>query len=189
MWLSSQDQEMRNNILKLALSAAAIVALPCVAQAGTATATGAATFDVASQCSVTGATVNLGTYTANQTWAQVGAQLGRFTTPTYTAGSLGLEYLNYGSVTCDNGTPYTLTIKGTATGSEPGGITITHNGKTAIFLPAIKKLGVNIVANSHTLLPNTGAQVSLVQLAGTGTGTAQACWVTRRSTSIIPAQP
>lgn len=163
---------MFKNVSKLAIAAAAIVALPGVAQAGTATATGTAVLNVINQCTVTGATVNLGTYTAAQTWSQVGAALGSFNGTAYTAGSQGQEYLNFGSVTCDNGTPYTLTIKGTATG-VPGAIKITHNGKTATFLPGIKKLAGNTVADTAANLGGTGAQVGTAQLAGTGTGAAQ----------------
>ena len=164
---------MIKNVSKVAIVAAALVALPGMAQAGTATATGTATLTVINQCTVTGATVNLGTYTSNQTWANVGAALGSFAGTTYTAGSQGQEYLNYGSVTCDNGTPYTLSIKGTATGVA-GAIRITHNGKTATFLPGIKRLAGNVVADSSATLPGTGAQVGTGTLSGTGTGAAQA---------------
>ena len=164
---------MFKNVAKLATAAAAIAALPGVAHAGTSTATGTAVLNVINQCTVTGATVNLGTFTASNTWGQVGAQLGSFSGTTYTAGSAGQEYLNFGSVTCDNGTPYTLSIKGTATGVA-GAIRITHNGKTATFLPGIKRLAGNVVADSSATLPGTGAQVGTGTLSGTGTGAAQA---------------
>lgn len=63
---------MIKNVSKVAIVAAALVALPGMAQAGTATATGTATLTVINQCTVTGATVNLGSYTTSNTWANVG---------------------------------------------------------------------------------------------------------------------
>ena len=156
---------------KLAL-ATALVALPGVAHAGTSTATGTATLTVINQCTVTGATVNLGSYTTSNTWANVGAALGSYNGTTYTAGSLGQEYLNFGSVTCDTGTPYTLTIKGTATGVA-GAIKITQGGKVATFLPAIKRVGGNAIADSNATYSGTGAQVYTSPVASTGTGSAQ----------------
>lgn len=55
---------MIKNVSKVAIVAAALVALPGIAQAGTATATatGTATLTVINQCTVTGANVNLGSY-------------------------------------------------------------------------------------------------------------------------------
>jgi len=58
----------------------ALAALPGAAQAGTATDTKTAAFDVINQCSVTGATINLGTYRTNQTWGDVAAVLGSVAT-------------------------------------------------------------------------------------------------------------
>lgn len=163
---------MFKNLSKLAIAAAAVAALPGVAHAGTATATGQAVLNVINQCTVTGKNVNLGTFTATNTWGQVAAALGGYNGTTYTAGSLGQEYLDYGSVTCDNNTPYTLSIKGTATGVA-GAIKITHNGKTATFLPGIKRLAGVAVADSSATYPGTGAQVGTGTLAGTGSGVAQ----------------
>lgn len=188
---------MIKNVSKVAIVAAALVALPGMAQAGTATATGTATLTVINQCTVTGATVNLGSYTTSNTWANVGTALGSFNGANYTVGSLGQEYLNFGSVTCDSGAPYytagsngqeylnfgsitcdsaapyTLTIKGTATG-DAGAIKLTHNGKAATFMPGIKKLGGNLVADSNATFAGAGVQVWQTPVAGTGTGTAQA---------------
>lgn len=161
---------MIKNVSKVALVAAALVALPGMAQAGTATATGTATLTVINQCTVTGATVNLGTYTSNQTWANVGAALGSYNGTTYTAGSQGSEYLNFGSVTCDSGAPYTLAIKGTGTA---GFIKITQGGKVVQFLPGIKKVGGVALADSTSIYPGTGVQVASNALASTGTGSAQ----------------
>lgn len=154
---------------------AAMAALPGVAHAGTATATGTAVLNVINQCTVTGATVNLGTYTATQTWAQVGASLGSFNGTTYTPGSLGQEYLNFGVVTCDVGTPYSLSIKGTATG-VPGAIKITHNGKVATFLPGIKRTSNALIADTSATYPGTGAQVATSTLSSIGNGGGQSLY-------------
>lgn len=164
---------MRNSIIKAAIAAAAIAALPGAAQAGTATDTKSASFTVASQCSVTGAMVDLGTYTTNTTWAQIGTALGRRTT-TFTPGSRGFEYLNFGSVTCDNGTPYILSIKGTNAVGNAGSALINVNNKRATFEFGIKKLGGVTLADSSAAWPGTGQQVwSTTPLSAVGTGSAQ----------------
>lgn len=161
---------MTKILSKIALAAAAVAALPGAAQAGTSTTTSNASFNVISQCTVTGKDVQLGTYTASQTWGDVGAALGSTTSNVYTMGSLGQEYLDMGSVTCDAGTPYTLSIKGSAAGF--GMVKITHNGKVAEFHTYVKKLGGVAVADNNGLV-GSGAQVNSFTLAGTGTGTAQ----------------
>lgn len=164
---------MRNLIIKTALAAAAIAALPGAAQAGTATATNSANFVVTNQCSVTGAVVNLGSYTTNTTWGQVGASLGLRNGPSFSAGSRGFEYLNYGSVTCDAGTPYTLSIKGTNTIGNAGTATMVLNGKRVGLEMGVKKLGGVTMADSSAAWPNTGHQIWATPLSGTGTGVAQ----------------
>lgn len=163
-----------NKLYTKLVLATALAALPGVAHAGTSTATGTATLTVINECTVTGATVNLGTFTSANTWGDIAAALGRSDSGSdYTAGSNGQEYLNFGSITCDSGAPYTLTIKGTATG-DAGAIKLTHNGKAATFMPGIKKLGGNLVADSNATFAGAGVQVWQTPVAGTGTGTAQA---------------
>ncbi|MFM2300698.1 MAG: hypothetical protein RLZZ84_434 [Pseudomonadota bacterium] len=169
---------MLTSIGKHAAAALALAALPGVAHAGTATATGSASFGVGSQCSVTGASVNLGSFLTTDTWGTVGAALGQFSS-TFTAGSRGTEYLNFGSVTCDTGVPYTLGISGTAASptfpSGTGGINLTVNGKTMILVHSVKKLGANTIGDSNFALPGIGRQlISGVTVSGTGTGAAQA---------------
>lgn len=122
----------------IAALAAAFIALPGTAHAATATATGTAALSVINQCEVTGATVNLGTYKTTDTWGTVAAALGSFTGIDFTAGSLGHLYLNYGSVTCDAGIPYTLKVEGTG---ADGMLGITVNGKRAVLEPHVKQLG------------------------------------------------
>lgn len=154
---------------KVVLAAGAIAALPSAAQAGTSTATGTATLTVMNQCSVTGATVSLGTYTVSQTWGDVANAVGKVDDYlVYHAGSRGQEFLNYGSITCDAGVPYSLEIRGTL-----GTMSITHNGKSAQSQPMIKKLGGVAVADNDATLPTAGANVSDNVLTGTGTGSAQ----------------
>lgn len=155
------------------LVAATAVTMPGHALAGTSSATGTAALTVVNQCSVTGANVSLGTYTVNQTWGDVGAALGlQDASFVYTAGSLGFEYLNFGSVICDAGTAYSLQIRGSGLG---GMIRLTQGGKVSTFLPAVKKLGGTVLADSNnTFYPGTGAHVSANPLSATGTGAAQA---------------
>lgn len=154
---------------KFALAAGALVALPGMAQAGTSTASGTASINVLNQCSVAGATVNLGTYSANQTWGDVGAALGKLDLMyNFNPGSLGSEYLNFGSVTCDAGTPYTLTIDGSY---GYGAIVLQHNGKRGRFWMAVKKLGNTVMADNWN---SGGGHVFQGDvLNGVGTGSAQ----------------
>lgn len=158
----------------------ALMAVPGVAHAGTATASGNANFNVINQCSVTGATVNLGTYTSSQTWGDVAANLGLMDYgPAYTAGGRGQAYLTWGSVTCDNGTPYTLSIKGTSTQQySPGGIRFAWQNAqganyTAVFDVYVKSIGGTAVADSVAGAAGAGARANVTPAAGIGTGAAQ----------------
>lgn len=157
-------------IAKGGIAAAALLAMPGIAIAGTSTATGSASFNVTTQCSVTGATVKLGTFTTSQTWGDVGAALG-VSNGSYTPGSQGFEYLNWGSVTCDNGTPYTLKIIGTWSASKR--IAFDVNGKKAVFDPMVKKVGGATVADSTGWVGAGQHVASNGALSATGTGAKQ----------------
>lgn len=160
---------MTKLFIKFALAAGAMVVLPGMAQAGSSTASGAASMNVLNQCSVTGASVSLGTYSASQTWGDVGAALGKADPMNnFYSGSLGSEYLNFGSVTCDAGMPYTLTIEGSY---GYGAIVLPHNGKRGRFWMAVKKLGNTVMADNWT---SGGGHVFQGDvLNGVGTGSAQ----------------
>lgn len=155
---------------KLGLVAGAIAALPSAAQAGTTTATGTVTFTVSSQCTVTGANISLGTYSTNQTWDDVANALGKLDDNlVYTPGTKGLEYLNFGSVTCDSGTPYTLEILG-----SDSAIQIVHNGKRSQFVPVLKKIGGVTMPDNDPGLAGAGSIANYSNVASTGTGAPQA---------------
>jgi hypothetical protein len=126
---------------KLALSALATAALclPAAAQAGTSTTTSTASFAVADQCTVTGATVNLGTFRADQTWGDVGNAVGANRDGLVLNRNAGVAYLTFGSVTCSNGVPYTLVARGNKFSGM--NMTFTVNGYEARFSPFIKTLG------------------------------------------------
>lgn len=170
-------------IQKAAL-AIALVAAPGIANAGTSTATGSANFNVVNQCSISGATVNLGTYTANNTVADVGADLGQYgEDDQFRIGNRGTDYATWGSVTCDAGTPYTLTILGSNPDSYGFG-TIQFKWKNAaaqdnalMLHVLVKKIGNNVVPDSFAPWAGGGAIVNLAHLlgpaAGVGTGSPQ----------------
>lgn len=167
-----------NNLAKTALGLA-LAALPGIAQAGTATATGTAVLNVINECSVTGATVNLGMYASSNTVGDVAADLGSWEGGVYTPGKRGQEYLTWGSVTCDAGTPYTLSIRGTSVLQySPGGIRFewpdpVSGSYTSIYDMFVKKIGNTTVADSNAAIPGAGANVNISPAAGIGTGTAQ----------------
>lgn len=157
------------NLSSAALAVAAI-SLPGAAIAGTGSATGAATMSVVSQCSVSGANIHLGTYLSTNTWFTVGNATGINFNNGYTAGSQGQEYLNYGSVTCDAGTPYTLSIAGTGTS---GTLKVTINAQVGAFQTAVKRIGGTVVTDSDAGFTGVGNIMTTRPLSATGTGTAQ----------------
>ena len=161
---------MIQNAAKSFLIALGLINIPAVAQAGTATDTGTAILNVVNQCMVDGVDVKLGTFTTSQTWDQVGTELGKYNAATFTPGAKGLSYLTFGTVICDKNFLYSLTIKGSG---ADGAIKITHNGKTAIFLSAIKKVDGNDVNDNMSAYGGTGAQVWGNHLSHEGSGTTQ----------------
>lgn len=163
-------------ISKLAIAAAAVVALPGMAQAGTATASGASTLTVTNQCSIAGANVNLGTFTTNDTWAAVAALNGELAGSVYIAGSRGNQYANFGTITCDNGIPYTFTISGTS-GYMQGDVRMPYNGGGMEMSTAIKKIGSTTMADTFATMSGAGTlgwPGAFPAAAATGTGAPQA---------------
>lgn len=172
---------MLKNFPVAALAAALLAAFPGAARAGTATATGTAALAVIDSCSVTGATVNLGTYKTSDTWYDVAVAHGLTASSAgpYSSGFLGHESLNFGSVTCAAGVPYNLTIKGTSP-FFPGAIGFLvprvgfFGGTPVIFVPAIKRLGGVVLPDSSTIFPEVGAMnVGSSGISASGTGSAQ----------------
>lgn len=160
---------------KAGIAAAALLAMPSMATAGTSTATGAASFNVITQCSVTGATVNLGTYLTSQTWGNVAADLGLYNGNNI-QGTRGQEYLTWGSVNCGAGVPYTLNIKGTGNHPwVPGGIVFAVDGVALHFNPFVKKIGGAVVPDSSGISGGFGAYVGATNspASGIGSGAAQ----------------
>lgn len=158
---------MRKLVSKITCTIA-MFAAPTVVHAGTSAATGTASMNVINQCSVTGASIDLGTYTTSQSWADVGGALGFFWWGygNFVGGAKGLEYANFGSVTCDAGTPYTISIKGTAT-SEPGLIKLSLNGTNAYFRPTLMRVGSTGTSGSFTG-PGLDLASRIAYLTGTG---------------------
>lgn len=162
---------MPKTIARSVLAAAlplALSAVPGAAHAGTTTDIATVVLNVVNQCTVAGATVNLGSYRTTDSWGTVAAALGSFGTDPYVAGTLGQEHLNFGSVTCDAGVPYSLLIRGTG---ENGLIRIAVNGKTAILEPHIKRIGgVELTGGPF---PGTGPDTVFSGAFADGSGTPQ----------------
>lgn len=144
---SGRNRKRKRKIIarlaKARIATAALLVMPGMAIAATSTATRAASFNVTSQCSVTGATVTIGTFIGNQTWGQVAAALGSIAATTRLR-TQGAEYLTCGSVTCDNGSPYTLSINGTGFNSR---IRMNIGGNTAMLEGFVKKIGATTIAD------------------------------------------
>lgn len=164
-----------------AAGALCLASLPGIALAGTATSTGTVTFDVVDQCTVTGATINLGTYNSSSTIADLAADLGDWQS-SYTPGIRGQAYLNCGTVNCSSAVLYTLSIKGTSVETlSLGGIRFAwsdaqNNNYSAVFDPYVKSIGGVIVADNNVNAPGAGAKVN----SGFATGLARVrpnkCW-------------
>jgi len=162
---------MFKNVSTLAAAAAALAALPGAAQAGTATTTSTATFNVVTQCSVTGATVRLGTFTVNNTFQDVANKLGyTYATSPQTVGTDGYDALVWGKVLCNNGTPYQLQIKGT---TAFAGVKLDIANRTAHLVPIVKSLGGVNVAQTPGGWTGWGAVANTTSAAGVGTGVEQ----------------
>ena len=167
---------MFKTISKLAIVVSAVVAMPGMAQAGTATTSGTSTLTVTNQCSVAGANVNLGTFTTNDTWGTVAALNGELAGSLYIPGSRGNEYANFGTITCDNGIPYTFTISGTS-GYMQGAVRMPYNGGSMLMTTNIKKIGAKTMADSFPNMSGAGAlgwPGAFPAAAATGTGAPQA---------------
>lgn len=157
--------------LSCAALALAAMALPGIAHAATNTATGAANLAVVSQCSVTGGAVNLGSFKSTDTWTTVSNLLGLYGPAGYVQGTAGQEYLNFGSVTCDAGTPYSLTIKGSG---REGTVQVGVNGKVVTFVTAFKKVGDVVQTDNTAAYVGAGRVVYASPVTASGTGTPQA---------------
>ena len=157
------------------LAILALFAAPGAAHAGTATATGTANFNVVNQCSVTGTTVDLGTYTTTDTAEKIGQQLGYWDDDTlfeFFTGSVGQGTMNLGSVTCDDGTPYSLRIQGNGPLALVG---IPLEPGTLPMYTFVKTIG-DITIPDETYTPGWGSLTDSVSdpITGIGSGSAQA---------------
>lgn len=160
-----------------AVSAAVMTAFaPALAHAGTSTGTGTAEFNVVNQCSITGAIINLGTFTTSNTWSDVFAIHGyiREGDGEGIQGSLGWTGVNWGSVTCDSGTPYTLFVKGRGTDWGQPTVTFAINGKRMNAWPMIKKVGDIDVPDAWWVMTAGNGGDGTEGVAGVGTGAPQA---------------
>ncbi|MEN9683177.1 MAG: hypothetical protein RLZZ427_928 [Pseudomonadota bacterium] len=149
----------------------AAAALPGSAYAaGSSTGSGEAALTVEHQCSITGADVDLGTYRTTQTWRDVGAALGVLPLgPQFVPGARGLEYLNYGSVTCDADAQYSFTIIGNG---YYGIIGLPTNAGIVNFYPMVSRIGEIKAPDTSIVFPGAGAFAGN-GVAGTGTGSEQ----------------
>ncbi len=168
-----------SNLAKVILCAG-LAAAPGMVLAGVSTATGIATLTVINDCTVVGSTVNLGTFSTAQTWSDVAGELGSLDFGALIPGSLGQEYVNWGSVTCDAGTPYTISIKGTGLDpAAPDALNLVSTGTAAgggaiaasYLLPFVTKIGGVPVANDG-MFAGAGAYAPH-PTPGIGSGTPQ----------------
>lgn len=163
---------MLKKISNLAIVAITITATPYAAQAGSASSSTKASFSVIEKCSVTAKDVSLGTFKVDHTWEDVAATLGKYVHGgTYTAGSRGKEYVDFGSVTCESGHTYALKIKGSGV---TGGLAVLDiSGKTATLAPYAKKLDGVDLPDTSGRLPGVGSQLHDLGFRGVGDGEEQ----------------
>lgn len=159
---------------KLALAAAAALCLPAAAQAGTSTAGSTASFNVVNQCSISGATVDLGTYTTQQTWGDLAASIGHLDVGggVYTAGSRGNWLTKLGTITCENNLFYAFTIHGSSNDPQASkAVELTVGGKTARLQLYVTKVGGDFAVDDN--IPGRGIGVGADPIPWIGYGEPQ----------------
>ena len=134
------------------------------ATAGTDTATGTATMSVINQCTITGANVSLGTFRTTDTLQTLGDQIGYQDgrSDQFVAGTDGVGTVLLGSVTCDNGTPYTITMD--STGAD-GGLEIQLPNGIIYLYPMVKKIGDQVLPDGAPNLNGFGIWPTSANLA------------------------
>ena len=142
---------MKERFAKLILVGAAVI-LPTMAHAGTSSASGTASLRVVNQCTVSGVNINLGTFKAADTWADVMAVHGSTDIDgNYFPGSAGDRSLTWGSVTCDAGVPYTVKMSGRSS----IGLSMVQfdvNGKKMYAWQMIKEIDGATVPDTYYLI-------------------------------------
>jgi hypothetical protein len=133
-------------ITAFAAAALALAALPQTAlAAGQNTANGNAALQVTNLCTLSGTSIDLGTYSTNQTWGDVGASLGlanEAVDTSYRVGTRGTQYLELGTVSCPATVLSAFNVLGTgAVQNTPGTVPIAMNGKVMNILLFVKKFG------------------------------------------------
>jgi len=138
--------------------------------AGTVTTTANATFSVASGCSVSGNTVDLGTYSSLETLQDVGDQLGyqKSTTNAIIRGVNAPGAVTYGEISCDEGVPYTLGI----TGTEPtvGDAKLDLAAGSIYFQLMVKQIGEMMVPDGNAEQNGFGRSANPYWHGGKGIG-------------------
>lgn len=160
------------------LFVAGMAATSNAAYAGTSTGTGTATFKVLNQCSVTGANVNLGTFTTTQTAGDVAASLGYLQgvdSDLLTRGTMPDGALVLGSVTCDAGTPYTLRIDPAVSGAPQvfSLLGLTLNGKGLALSTWARKIGDQSLGSNWASSIDAWYMSNFNPAAAIGTGAPQ----------------
>ena len=151
---------MIKNFINLSIAVVAVAALPSVAQAGTATASGTATINVENQCTVAAKNIDLGTFSISDTWSNVGRQIGSLDNATlyFRAGSKGLEYVDYGTINCSAGTIFQLSIKGTG---PNGTVKLKIGPATGLFAPFLKTFDGEAVLDGFDAPAGGGVRIHM----------------------------
>lgn len=146
------------------LALATCLAGASAASAGTSTATASATLNIVNQCSVTGTNVSLGTFKTTDTMQTVANQIGYQDGTTYqlVPGTNGIGTVSMGSVTCDNGTPYTISMRGNGWASS---VDIALPGGLLELYLMVKKIGDYVVPDGDAYVNSLGKEASPEMLA------------------------
>lgn len=146
------------------LALATCLAGASAASAGTSTATASATLNIVNQCSVTGTNVSLGTFKTTDTMQTVANQIGYQDGTTYqlVPGTNGIGTVSMGSVTCDNGTPYTISMRGNGWASS---VDIALPGGLLELYLMVKKIGDYVVPDGDAYVNGLGKEASPEMLA------------------------
>lgn len=151
---------MKMKWMRSCIAMAACLAGASAASAGTSSGTGTANMNVINQCTVTGANVHLGGFRTTDTVNTVVGQIGYrdLAYRLYHVGTNGVGTVPLGSVTCDNGTPYTITMDGNGV---DGSIEIQLPEGNLKLYPMVRTVGDLVVKRYDGLFGIGATQANL----------------------------
>lgn len=174
---------IRQHFCAAALGLVAI-ASPFSARAGESVASGTVSMMInPGRCEISGQSIDLGVFQQNQTWRDVGERIGYINESNlWVTGAMGDRYATFGSILCDAGMPYSLTITGSSSSPDQvawlplkGAVRFSlQNGRAVYLIPAVRTLDGQEVVHNYDWNGMGQTMIEDRPLAGVGAGHPQA---------------